>query len=105
MAAAVDCFSGMINCWMSRLVAAKEASLAVIPPASALAQFITHHVRCHFTLSDTVSKEDLIIPPIGTEALVLYTHSPEGKLLIEDQGNVGLNSCSHADQNRLVISH
>lgn len=75
MAAAVDWFSGMINCWMSRLVAAKEASLAVIPPASTLAQFITHHVRCHFTLSDTVSKEDLIIPPIATEALVLYPQS------------------------------
>lgn len=75
MAAAVDWFSRMINYWMSRLVAAKEASLAVIPPASALAQFITHHVRCHFTLSDTVSKEDLIIPPIGTEALVLYPQS------------------------------
>lgn len=60
---------------MSRLVAAKEASLAVIPPASTLAQFITHHVRCHFTLPDTVSKEDLIIPPVATEAPVLYPQS------------------------------
>lgn len=88
MAAAADWFSGMINCWMSRLVAAKEASLAVIPPASALAQFITHHVRCHFTLSDTVSKEDLIIPPTGTEALVLYPQS-RGQVAHRGSGQPG----------------
>lgn len=60
---------------MPRLVAAKEASLAVIPPASSLAQFITHRVRCHFTLPGTVSMENLIMPPITTQGLLLYPQS------------------------------
>lgn len=68
---------------MPRLVAAKEASLAVIPPASALAQFITHRVRCHFTLPGTVSMENLIMPPTTTQGLLLY---PQSRGQVAQQG-------------------
>lgn len=68
-------FRGMMNWLRPGLVAAKEASLAVIPPASMLAPLITHHVRCHFTLPGTVSMENLITPPTTSQGLLLCPQS------------------------------
>ncbi|KAM7391623.1 hypothetical protein PAMP_022302 [Pampus punctatissimus] len=90
----------MINWWMPRLVAAKEASLAVIPPASALAQFITHRVRCHFTLPGNVSMENLIMPPTTMQAALPTVQRANSSARARGHEEQGIISCSCTDLNR-----
>lgn len=78
---------GVMNWWMPRLVAAKQASLAVIPAAATLAPLITHRVRCHFALPGSVSMENLINLLIPLWAC-RSTGSPEGAWLSEATGVV-----------------
>lgn len=80
-----------MNWWIPRSVAAKEASLAVTPPASALAHFITHRVRCHFTLPGTVSTENLIKPPEPRRPCCFTVHRASSSSRAGMGGGAGLS--------------